>query len=412
MGRLLTGASRCAALLAVGPLAALLAVSQAHAENTVAAGLDVRGVASDGVRSYLDGGLGPLRFDADHQGLRLGDAWVSYRGDFPRGVHVVADAISYGDGDRYPLDLTQLYAEFRPFPHGLWRSRVRAGAFYAPLSFENRLVCWRSPYTLSFSAIDTWIGEELRTIGTEYDLDWLGRQAGHRWQFGVTASVYGFNDVAGVLLAMRGWALHDRQTTLFGRIGREGNRPVGGIREFYGNFDGRPGYYVGGNAEYASALQLRVLHYDNLADPAAFSHALHAFAWRTIFDAASVSWTPSASWTLIPQWIEGSTCAGSLPYCWQFGAADLLASWQHGAERVSARYDDFQVHARQPVPVIFARRNRGHAWTIAFQHDFNAHLSVAAEGLWIVSELSNRALVGEPAQVSERELQLALRAQL
>ena len=53
---------------------------------------------------------------------------------------------------------------------------------------------WRSPYTLSFSAINTWVGEELRTIGAEYSLDWLGRSHGHDFDFTLNAAAYGWND--------------------------------------------------------------------------------------------------------------------------------------------------------------------------------------------------------------------------
>ena len=44
---------------------------------------------------------------------------------------------------------------------------MKAGAFFPTISLENDDIGWTSPYTLSASAINTWIGEELRTIGTE-----------------------------------------------------------------------------------------------------------------------------------------------------------------------------------------------------------------------------------------------------
>ena len=83
---------------------------------------------------------------------------------------------------------------------------------------------WRSPYTLSFSAINTWVGEELRTIGAEYSLDWLGRSHGHDFDFTLSAAGYGWNDTAGTVIATRGWGLHDRQSTLFGRYRQQRHR--------------------------------------------------------------------------------------------------------------------------------------------------------------------------------------------
>ena len=40
--------------------------------------LNLRLVQSDGLRSYLNGGLGELRFDPQHDGLRLGRARLVY----------------------------------------------------------------------------------------------------------------------------------------------------------------------------------------------------------------------------------------------------------------------------------------------------------------------------------------------
>ncbi|HWG76801.1 MAG TPA: hypothetical protein VN660_08400 [Steroidobacteraceae bacterium] len=393
-------------------LALLLVAAPVWAQQGIdgfEAGIDLRAVAASGARSFLDGGLGDLRFDPQHSGARLDSVWLDYNGSLHDVVHFVADAVAYADGDRYPLDLTQAFAEWRPYPLGVWRSRLKVGAFYAPISFENWLVGWRSPYTLSYSAIDTWVGEELRTIGGEYDLDWLGRQRGHAWQLGVTASLYGWNNPAGTLLALRGWALHDRQTTLFGRIGTPGTGFVRGLREFYGNFGGGPGYYVGANAKHRGDLELRVLHYDNLTDPSRYSPALDNHAWHTVFDSAGGSWTPTPRWTVISQWLGGDTCASPALACYQFNSAYLLASWQRGADRLTARYDGFQMHSYSGP---YANRNRGHAWTFAYQRELNSHLSVALEELRMVSSLASRRFVGEPQGLAENELQLALRAQL
>jgi hypothetical protein len=392
---------------------ALLALAApAWADFGFDAGADVRAIASDGEQSYLNGGLGLLRFDADHAGLKLGSAWIEYHDDAFDIVHTVVDAVSYGDDDRYPIDLTEAYVELRPYPFGAWRSRLKVGAFYAPISLENRLVGWRSPYTLSFSAINTWIGEELRTIGTEYDLDWLGRQQGHAWQLGVVASAYGFNNSAGELMAIRGWSLNDRQTTLFGRIGEPGVGPVHGIREFYGNFGGGVGYYAGGHANYRDELELRGLHYDNRADPADYSSGLHDYAWHTVFDSAGASWTPDQHWTVISQWLGGYTCVAEAPYCFQYSSAFLLTSWQLGADRLSARYDGFQMHQQDTLGNPAAKYDRGHAWTAAYQRDLNDTLSVALEGLLVHSSLTARRSIGEPETLLERELQLAVRVEL
>jgi hypothetical protein len=381
--------------------------------------IDLRAVASDGERSFLNGGLGELRFDDQHEGLRLGSVSLGYHHDWLEIIHFTADAVAYGDHDRSPIDLTQVYAEVRPFPWNSWRSRLKLGAFYAPISLENRLPGWRSAYSLSPSAINTWIGEELRTIGAEYDLDWLGRQRGHDWEFGLTAAGYGWNDYSGALMATSGWTINDRQTTLFGRIGEPSGGPVPGLREFHRDADQRLGYYLGGNAKYLDALELRVLHYDNRANPNTYSYGLNDFAWRTKFDSAGLRWTPADQWTVIAQWLGGTTVNGDSGfntavltdyYAYEFHAAFVLLSWQRGPDRLSARYDGFEMH--QTLSDDFFNNDRGHAWTLAYERELSKSWSVVLEALQIDSSLAARIQIGEPVAAVERELQLAVRLQL
>ena len=42
------------------------------------------------------------------------------------------------------------------------------------MSLENRASGWESPYTLSYSAINSWLATEVRTLGVEAQLEWLG----------------------------------------------------------------------------------------------------------------------------------------------------------------------------------------------------------------------------------------------
>ena len=44
---------------------------------------------------------------------------------------------------------------------------MKTGAFFPTISLENDDLGWTSPYTLTPSAINSWIGDELRTIGSE-----------------------------------------------------------------------------------------------------------------------------------------------------------------------------------------------------------------------------------------------------
>ena len=129
------------------------------------------------------------------------------------------DLSTWSFDDRHIIDVTEAWLEWRPVPQSAWRSNLKIGAFYPPVSLEHRAPGWSNPYTLSSSALNTWVGEELRTIGVGYEIEHLGQQSGSAFDFGLNAAVFGWNDPAGVVVAFRGFAMHDRQTPLFGRIG-------------------------------------------------------------------------------------------------------------------------------------------------------------------------------------------------
>ena len=108
-------------------------------------------------------------------------------------------------------------------------------------------------------------------------------------------------------------------------------------------------------------------------------------------------------------WLTGDTCVGAQPACFQFSSAFLLGSWLRGPNRLSARYDTFQMHSDAGT---FPNRNRGHAWTLDYQRDLNNNLSVALEALRVDSSLAARPFIGEPEALVENQLQLAVRAEL
>lgn len=51
------------------------------------------------------------------------------------------------------------------------------------------------------------MGEELRTVGIEGQLDWLGTRAGHGFDLALTGAVFGWNDPAGVVIRYDSFAV-------------------------------------------------------------------------------------------------------------------------------------------------------------------------------------------------------------
>lgn len=371
--------------------------------------LDARAVAVDARRSFLDGGLGKLRFGDGSDVVELGRMRLAWRGTLGEIAHVSIDASTWKRGDTNPIDLTEAFVELRPVPTSAWRSRVRAGAFYPRISLEHRASGWTNPYTISSSALNTWVGEELRAIGLEYALDWRGTQLGQSIDAGVAVSAFGWNDPAGVVVAFRGFALHDRQTPLFGRLRTW--VPAGPQeRVLFAEIDDRVGYYVDAHARIAGRTELRALHYDNRADPAAFDAQIQDYAWETRFDSVGLRHDADSGFTAIAQWLDGVTWVGPGRHDeWRFDAAFLLASQQLGRHRLAARADVF---AMSQVRTIFPgalARDRGEAWTLGWTYEPTERLALSADLMQVDSNYNKRLRLREAPRARERSLQLGVR---
>lgn len=388
--------------------AALLVAAAARAANGWELDLDLRAVASDAPTSVLDNGYGPTRFSEGQSGLQLGRLRLAL--DTPVGevwrLHL--DASAWGSAYGNLVGLTEAYLQFRPYPRDFLRLRMKAGAFHAPVSLENDAAGWASPYTLSYSALDSWLAEELRTVGIETKVDWLGTRSGVPFDIGVVGGVFGWNEGAGAALADRGFIVDDRQTPLFDSVGKlEG--PAGERLEPFRQIDGRAGYYGGMDLEYPGRLVITALRYDNRADPSASDAVAHAFAWHTSFNSAGVRLEYGPGWTLIAQWLAGQTeiAPGGSPLEWPFNARYALLSKRFGRQRLSARYDRFEVDSRNAAP---DGEQSGHAWTVAYAFDPGKSWTVTLEWLRLTSSsYSWSEYVDRSGPVTDTQAQLSVR---
>jgi hypothetical protein len=389
---------------------ALLGCAVAHAE--VEASLDLRLVGSDGRNGFMDGGLGKLRFDGDNEGLQLGRARLAWRGGIGGDWHASADVSAWSLDDNNVVDVTEALLEWRPVPGSAWRSNVKIGAFFPPISLEHRAPGWSNPYTLSSSALNTWVGEELRTIGVAYEIEHLGIAEGGWADVGVQAALFGWNDPAGVELALRGFALHDRQTPLFGRIGTYayGGREQ---RVIFSEVDNRPGFHVGAYLKTDYGLELRGLHYDNRGQRTAYKESISDFAWNTVFDSVGMRYDAPGGSTFIAQKLKGTTYASpDLANCWAFDTWFVLAAHSFGRHRLAMRYDDFsvlQTTAHSPPPWS---RDAGHSLTIDWTFALREHVELVAEWLRVESLNSTRRALGEAPRAVEHSMQFAVRVSL
>jgi hypothetical protein len=389
-------------------VAALLALAVVRAQATEwDASVDLRMVGADAPTSFIDGGLGILRYGDDRDGLQLGRARLALSQELGDFVSLKIDASAWGQHDKNPVDITEAYFQVHPYPIGDWRARLKLGAFYAPMSLENRADGWESPYTLSSSAMDSWVAEELRTIGSEFKLEWLGTHSGHDFDVGAAVGVYCLDQGVGSQLASSGFTISDWQSSLFGRVGRPSG--VTGAVDEYRQYDNHGGTYEGLDVHYLDRVTLEGLHYDNHANPNA-DDALGNYAWRTRFDTVGLRAEDDEGWTAIVQWMAGQTFVqpddvGLLG--WNFVTRYVLLSKRSGRNTFSVRYDDFKVGAEQSMDW---GDQAGHAITLAYRFEPNSHWRFTLEGVRTRGFQANRTILeGEPPFATQSLVQLAIR---
>ena len=230
---------------------------------------DLRLIAPADQTSWLKGGMGKFRFGPNRGNLRFVEGVLQFDAALRDDVHLIAVARAEPD-QRSGIDALEAYVHYRPRSEGDVSWSVKAGAFFPAISLENDDLGWASPYTLTPSAINSWIGEELRTIGSEAPVKWrtdLGT-------FSAMGALFCCNDPAGILMAYRGWAMDDRPTGLFERI----PLPDATMRLFHSPYpvrtaefeeiDGRIGWYAGLGWQMPGIGKLSVVRYDNAADAA------------------------------------------------------------------------------------------------------------------------------------------------
>ncbi|MEM1175800.1 MAG: hypothetical protein AAGI27_13400 [Pseudomonadota bacterium] len=403
-------------ILALLPMSALADSRQNHALRV---GVELVAAHQDASESWLDGGLGKLA--STGSGFEAQSAFLDYEGRLSDTLSFMLAAEAYNDSAGRAFDVTEAFFEWRPIPSNEYRMRVRGGVFFPRLSMENTESGWRSPFSDSFSAINTWIGEELRTLGAEVDVSRRVQLAGRFAEVGVFASVFAANDPAGSLLAWRGWALHARQTRLDDALplavlpafadGAPFQAQADYVRPFR-ETDDAAGFHTGVRLRFGAQLAVEASHYDNRAEPESIENG--QYGWATRFDHIGLRARLPGRLTLISQWMAGTSEMG--PFANNWHAADIafdsyfvLLSRNFGDASLTARYDDFEVRDRDVTP-LDDNNEDGSSLTVSLRYAFSRQVSLGGEWQDIRSDRPARNVLLTPAEQNERRLSLTLRA--
>ncbi len=401
-------------------------VSTAAAEAVQWSGfIAARAGSVEGPEAWGEGGFGRLGAGADGPGER--DLWA--RGEaqwglsadlgvsWQLGLHALArleDPNAVGQA----VGLTEAWLGWRRALGHQGELSARAGMFFYPSSQENVEALWGSPYTLNYSAINSWLGEEFRPLGL--DLEWRRFLAGGA-ELTLGATVFGGNDTLGTLIAWRGWTMHDRLSVLGERLALPPNFSLEPDR-YFGlsqrafrttpigrDLDGRPGWALRLRAERPGHVNGQIAWIDNRGD-----RRLHGreYAWDTRFLLAGGHWQLSEAFELLGEWTQGRTTMNFPGMPWvdtDFRAGYLMASWQRQGARLSLRHDRFRVDDRIGNLMWGLFDDRGHAWTLAWLFETGRRSRVGVELLRLDSRRPIAAQSGAAADTDGTQISLEWR---
>lgn len=400
------------------------------------------------LQSWLRDGTGVTRYDHINDGFDIGQIAFDATFDVLDTTSLHLTSIYYPDGEDH-LGITELYLQYKPLSPG-WQNQWRFGAFYPKMSLENPDIAWNSPYTYSFSAINSWIAEELKVVGAEWQIKRPGRKYRSPHSYTFLASAYVGNDPFGTMLSWRGWALHDRQTLLGERVqfaNYPSLQPIVSSQpswvEPIAEIDDKVGVYVGAHWQYKNTSDVRLYYYNNYAEETAREENLGQYAWHTDFISLAWQYRFNNHHRLLLQLMEGRTKMGEVPIFAdpngispstllkskniqaghlnhddafgfspvvdvKFSAWYAMYSYKIDQHRVSIRYDDFKTTDEDQFSVEDPNASNGHAWTLAWKYSYDENYQIGIEFLEVTSWNDNRWLWQWPREERQQQIQLVI----
>jgi hypothetical protein len=375
----------------------LAAPVPARAQEFSANGLvDLGFVAPSHPKTWIKGGFGKL--DSGGGGATgpafVGQALADLRLQVDPSLGLFTTVRAAPD-QHAPLDVLEAYGRYQPISTRDWVWSIKFGAFFPPISLENESVGWTSPWTLTPSAINSWIGDELRTIGGETNLLWRYESG----EAGLTGAVFGANDPAGALLADRGWVFDSRPMGLFGAprvpdlLAAQSGLPTPLREQPFKEMDNAPGWYAGVSLRDNELGRLNALYYDNRADPGVIAGT--DFGWRTKFTSLGLE-TSLGDVVVLSQAMFGNTTIEPFANFYSktdFQSAYLLLGYYFGQFRVAGRVDVFATQLSNSRG-ISGQGEVGHSFTASGSWTPLRWLRLSTELMQVHSYRGQRAAAG------------------
>ena len=407
-----------------GVLPALLALawcSPLNAQNDVFgaqafdADFDLRASVVGGETSWIEGGFGKLRWGGDNREtgarLRVASADLAWKPQFSFNLSGLV-AVTHQAGLEEDLDLSEAFVTFRSNPAPT-RVTARAGIFWPPVSQEHSGSNWLVEDSITPSAANSWIGEEVKVLGLEAKVE---RSFGEHG-LAATGALFLHNDMSGTFLTYRGWALHDLRVTPNSDLPLPPLSPSkvphqAPINSPFWEVDKRAGYYARIDWEPPLPVTFNMFYYDNRGDRVS-NRALQT-SWRTRFWNAGAMATLDEATVAKAQALWGNTLVGpdmpmGIPADVDFATAYLLLSREVGRGKLTVRGDWFTAHDNSFV-ASDDNNEDGWALMLAYKRTLSPHAELVGELIHVASDRPARVHnAGIAAHQGQTMLQTALR---
>ncbi len=342
--------------------------------------VDVRLVSGGPAPSWTDEGPGKMRYGGRYTAsgyeratrLVLSRLAIEPGASLPWGLRVEAQLnVQHDVADSYRPWLTEAIVRKEWAGKGQGGG-VQVGVTNLPFSLEHTWPAWSPKYTISASALNAWLWEDISLTGMEAEW-WKVTSSGVR--FGVLGGAGFGADQVGRVLALRGWVLGDTYA------GVNGSLPLSartGRQDIFVEDDHRPafyGYMTVRDPQQIVSLKLGMFDNGGNQDVAG--------VWHTHFNMAGLTLHPYSRIDVLVQYLEGVGRVRSPPNDSKLSAFYVLLSGHYGRERASIRYDSFRVHSLENVTP--STSEQGHAVTASFIAERGLHHSVAFEHIWLRS---------------------------
>jgi len=247
---------------------------------------------------------------------------------------------------------------------------LQTGLAGSPFSLEHTGPAWTPEYTISASALDNWLWEEISVAGVE----------GEWWHVGTRGPRLGIvvgggfgPDQLGRLLALRGWVIAD------GLSGYNADLPLpnGTRTDIFDERDDRPAAYalvtISDPRERGS---IKVGYFDNRGDQNADG------SWNTHFTTIGAVLHPLSNLDVVVQYLDGTALVRDTTNDSSLRAFYALISFHHRSQRATVRYDEFHLG---DLDGGNSTAERGDGITAAYSLEWGLRHRIAVEYTWLDS---------------------------